>query len=823
MKKLWMRFVSIALVAIMVIQFIPSIAFAATTYYETKKADVPIWSDCSSSSTKVKTIAKKGTVLKVSSSKTNSSGNLWYRLTDGNWVYSGNVVKHNHVAVMCGTNKTKYEKNSSSKHIKITYYDDMCSCGYVVKQVEVSRTNENHSMSNNKCTKCGYQHVHQAVMCGNPVVTYEQNNSSSHVKVEKVDEKCSCGKVMDTTTTRKNENHTFNSDNKCTKCGYKKPHVHQAVMCGNPVVTYEQNNSSSHVKVEKVDEKCSCGKVMDTITARSNESHSYDSDDKCTKCGYKKPHVHQAVMCGMPIITYEQNNSSSHVKVEEVDEKCSCGKVMDTTTARTNESHSYDSDDKCTKCGYIKTHVHQAVMCGMPVVTYEQNNSSSHVRVEEVDEKCSCGKVMDTTTARTNESHSYDSDDKCTKCGYIKTHVHQAVMCGMPVVTYEQNNSSSHVKIEEVDEKCSCGFVFTTSTNELEEKHSFDSENVCTKCGYIKGHTHKAIMSMNPVITYEQNIEDTHLIVSTVDKKCSCGKIMDTSVSKTEEKHSYNSNDVCTKCNHIKGHVHKAVMCGVSEDVYFKDTHTSHIKVTYHGNNICSCGYIVSEGTVTEKVEDHIYNEFNVCTKCGYLNKKEEDNSFLELDAEQIISEVVLGNYSEDISAAGLVGEILVGEIPYVGTAADIRDLVADIQNGENIGTIIIDAAAIVPFVGLIKYSDEISESHRIVNKVSDTEEGFSSYREFKKKYGKAGEGMEWHHIVEQSQIKKSGFDSELINNTYNIIPLDRATHQKITAIYNRVDPVTGMRYRDTLAGMSFEHQYAEGLKMLEKVGVIVK
>lgn len=71
-------------------------AAAKYTYYQTSKKDVPIWSDCSSKSTKKKTIAKKGTVLIVASSKTNSSGNLWYKLKDGNWVFSGNVASHSH-------------------------------------------------------------------------------------------------------------------------------------------------------------------------------------------------------------------------------------------------------------------------------------------------------------------------------------------------------------------------------------------------------------------------------------------------------------------------------------------------------------------------------------------------------------------------------------------------------------------------------------------------------------------------------------------------------------------------------------------------------
>ncbi len=78
------------------LEAVPHASAASVTYYQTSKSSVPIWSAASSSSTKIKTITTIGTVLKVTGSTTNSAGNLWYKLSDGNWVYSGNVTKHTH-------------------------------------------------------------------------------------------------------------------------------------------------------------------------------------------------------------------------------------------------------------------------------------------------------------------------------------------------------------------------------------------------------------------------------------------------------------------------------------------------------------------------------------------------------------------------------------------------------------------------------------------------------------------------------------------------------------------------------------------------------
>ncbi len=69
---------------------------ASVSYYQTNKADVPIWSSDSSKSTKMRVVTYSGTVLKLVAQTTNSSGNVWYKLDNGTWVYSGNVTQHTH-------------------------------------------------------------------------------------------------------------------------------------------------------------------------------------------------------------------------------------------------------------------------------------------------------------------------------------------------------------------------------------------------------------------------------------------------------------------------------------------------------------------------------------------------------------------------------------------------------------------------------------------------------------------------------------------------------------------------------------------------------
>ena len=98
---------------------------------------------------------------------------------------------------------------------------------------------------------------------------------------------------------------------------------------------------------------------------------------------------------------------------------------------------------------------------------------------------------------------------------------------------------------------------------------------------------------------------------------------------------------------------------------------------------------------------------------------------------------------------------------------------------------------------------------------------GFNTFSGLKKYLGSAGEGYQWHHIVEQSQIDKSGFNKAYINNTNNIIALTKEVHQKISAYYSSKDPLIseGKTVREWLAGKSFQYQYDFGKKVLERFG----
>ena len=99
----------------------------------------------------------------------------------------------------------------------------------------------------------------------------------------------------------------------------------------------------------------------------------------------------------------------------------------------------------------------------------------------------------------------------------------------------------------------------------------------------------------------------------------------------------------------------------------------------------------------------------------------------------------------------------------------------------------------------------------------------YDSYREFLKENGKAGEDMEWHHIVEQCQTKesRSGLNPRDIYSTRNTIALDKETHKLISKFYSSRQEISdGQVFRNWLNGKSFEEQLRWGIKILRLYGV---
>jgi hypothetical protein len=96
---------------------------------------------------------------------------------------------------------------------------------------------------------------------------------------------------------------------------------------------------------------------------------------------------------------------------------------------------------------------------------------------------------------------------------------------------------------------------------------------------------------------------------------------------------------------------------------------------------------------------------------------------------------------------------------------------------------------------------------------------GYSSFKAAKTGIGSPGEGNVFDHVVEQSQIGRSGFSPEEIHNPFNMNPVSAGTNQIKANYYSRKFGFTnGGTVRDWRSGQPFAVQYNFGMKTLADI-----
>jgi hypothetical protein len=99
----------------------------------------------------------------------------------------------------------------------------------------------------------------------------------------------------------------------------------------------------------------------------------------------------------------------------------------------------------------------------------------------------------------------------------------------------------------------------------------------------------------------------------------------------------------------------------------------------------------------------------------------------------------------------------------------------------------------------------------------------WGSFSGLKSALGSAGQGKQWHHIIEQTPGNVERFGPRALHNTENVIAIDEGIHRKISAYYSSKDPrfTGGQTVRQWLSGQSLQAQRKFGLTVLQGYGVI--
>jgi hypothetical protein len=176
------------------------------------------------------------------------------------------------------------------------------------------------------------------------------------------------------------------------------------------------------------------------------------------------------------------------------------------------------------------------------------------------------------------------------------------------------------------------------------------------------------------------------------------------------------------------------------------------------------------------------------------------------------------------LQAATLPPEIAANLLPVLGAAADIAMVAQLAKTSLEFHQLDIDTKAAFDFLASGPYSLRDL-------RVTDQSEAFSSYDAFYKalsieeyllkRFGRAGDGYQYHHIVEQGGANANNFSAQELQNTDNIIRIPTLLHEAINSEYSTGSKMSPGSLRRQLETITFSRQFTAGLEIMQKLGII--
>jgi hypothetical protein len=168
--------------------------------------------------------------------------------------------------------------------------------------------------------------------------------------------------------------------------------------------------------------------------------------------------------------------------------------------------------------------------------------------------------------------------------------------------------------------------------------------------------------------------------------------------------------------------------------------------------------------------------------------------------------------------------KLLLDEIPIVGIASDISTIRDVIQLGKEFESVRITARAAKDFVDLgprrvqdLYVDDQVQSFPSYPDFVKADASRFAE-NELEKRYGAAGPGMHYHHIIERG----SGLPETITESTDNIVRIPEVLHDEINARYAIKDARWGgMSLREWLKKKSPWVQRYWGERIMREMGMI--
>ncbi len=107
-----------------------------------------------------------------------------------------------------------------------------------------------------------------------------------------------------------------------------------------------------------------------------------------------------------------------------------------------------------------------------------------------------------------------------------------------------------------------------------------------------------------------------------------------------------------------------------------------------------------------------------------------------------------------------------------------------------------------------------------MIDRESGVINGELSLDEMAKRFGGAGDGNQYHHVVTQGGANDKNIPQNLLQNTDNIVCLPTLLHEAVNAEYSQAERGKNMTKYQWLQTQPYDVQREEGLKILRKLHI---
>ena len=543
-----------------------------------------------------------------------------------------------------------------------------------------------HVFSGNICYTCGYErkeekHEHDWKLAYDPLYEYVEYNEKYHVLDRIIlDYSCECGETKheEQSGNGEREKHNF-SGNTCYTCGYERKeekHEHDWKLAYAPWYEYVEYNEDYHI-LDKIilDYSCECGETKHEEQSGNGEKEKHNFDgNTCYTCGYgrkEEKHEHDWKLAYAPWYEYVEYNEDYHILDKIIlDYSCECGETKREEQSGNGETEKHNfNGNTCSICGYIKR--------------IEFDNQE-----EEKPEETKKPEI--TADNQKNGENKPNESETTHVCKFNEPY---QVWIG----AYTNVNNQTHTQQRVTFAYCiECGEKRIFSNESEVVEHTFEN-GICKWCKY----EYKIPVSSDDARYAQEQISELKLFLNTLE---GLKKRSDFSISED----AFNS--IKNKINNFI-YEYNAVLNGKKTiNEVSKWRNDSDIKLIQS----------VQDGSYKKIAPPKLVNIND--DDIVYINLAKPDNKWYYLVADTG-EQVILGNFSKKVTIVGVAAQIFVGEIPVIGTIADVRDVTVDFVNWKwswgHVGVTALDVIGLIPIIGALKYTDEIGAVARGV-KLSD-------------------------------------------------------------------------------------------------------